>query len=310
MNISAVRRLLGLSLLLLCSVAVHSQERSIPHRQGTTVLPGVPQRVLVQDLATLDNLAALGVHVTGVPNFRMPAYLARYDSDRYIKIGTLQEPDFEAINAADADLMIVGPRGSGGHAQLSRMLPTIDLSADNLDLIDTVQANIATLGRIFDRPASARLLNAQLDARIERLRAEAQGAGRAIVLVTNAGRLGVYGPASRLSWVFSDAGFEQVMENVDDRFHGGDGVSFEFILEANPDWLLVVDRDAGVGTGEAGAAARLLDNPLIRQTTAWQKGQIVYMEPTSAYVVMHGYSALSKLIDQLHAALVASKQQR
>lgn len=290
------------SLLAAAGGIATAQEITVTHQQGETVLPAPPERVIVQDFAVLDILDAMGVEPIGLPGANLPTYLSKYAADDYIRTGTLQEPDYEAIHAAAPDLMIVAGRSRTSYPQLSRMVPTIDLSADNADIRVSVQDNITRLGEIFGREARAEEMNAELEAKFDALRTATADAGTAIVLVTNAGRLGVYGPNSRMSWIFSEAGFRPVIEDIDDRFHGGDVVSFEFILETNPDWLFVVDRDAGVG-GSGGAAAALLDNALVAQTTAWQEGQVVYLDPVPAYVVMHGFTSVSTLIDQVIAAV-------
>lgn len=280
----------------------------ITHQQGETVLPATPARVIVQDMAVLDIIDALGVEaVIGVPNAGLPAYLAHYGQAPYLKTGTLQEPDYETVSAARPDLVIVASRSRTALPTLSAIAPTIDLTVDNADLVEGVKQNIATLGRIFGREERAAELAADLDARFDALREQTADAGTAMVLVTNAGRLGVYGPNSRLSWIYSEAGFSPVRDEVDDRFHGGDSVSFEFILETDPDWIFVVDRDAGVGGGDSGAARQLLDNALVRQTTAWREGGVVYLDPVPAYVVMHGYTSVTQLADQVLEAVAARR---
>lgn len=288
--------------------AAAGQAGAIPvtHRQGEIVLDGQPQRVVVQDIAVLDILDALGVDaVIGVPAKGLPDYLAQYGAEPYLKTGTLQEPDYEVINAARPDLVILAGRSRTKLSEVSAIAPTIDLSVDNDNLVEGVKANVTTLGAIFGKQERAAELNAELDAKFAALRERTADAGTAIVLVTNAGRLGVYGSDSRLSWIFTEAGFEPVRDEVDDRFHGGDAVSFEFILEADPDWIFVVDRDAGIGTGEGGAAQKLLDNALVHRTSAWKEGHIVYLDPVPAYVVMHGVTAVTRLADQVMEAVAA-----
>lgn len=276
----------------------------VVHQQGEITLVAQPQRVIVQDIAVLDILDALGVDaVIGVPGGNLPDYLQHYGAEPYLKTGTLQEPDYETISAANPDLVIVASRSRTKLSELAGIAPTIDLSVDNASLVEGVKQNIEILGRIFGREARAAELTAELDARFAELRERTADAGTAMVLVTNAGRLGVYGANSRLSWVFTEAGFSPVMSEVDDRFHGGDSVSFEFILEANPDWLFVVDRDAGVAGGEAAAARALLDNALVRQTSAWQQDRVVYLDPVPAYVVMHGFTSVIHLADQVLEAV-------
>lgn len=311
-KISFARRLAG----ALCSVAVlwglsgplAAKEITVKHAQGELVLPDTPKRVLVQDLAVIDILDALGVEITGVPGGEQlyPPYLAKYKGKEYLKTGSLVEPDYEAIAGARADLMIIASRSARKLGDLARIVPTIDLTPDNANFLAGVKRNIATLGEIFDKQERAAELIASIDAKFDQLREiTAANDHTAIVLVTNAGKLGVYGPKSRVSWIFTEAGFKPVTDNIDDRFHGGDAVSFEFIMESNPDWLFVIDRDAGIG--REGAAQKLLDNELVRQTTAWKEDQLVYLDSMAAYTVMHGYTSVTTLADQVMAAIAAAK---
>jgi iron complex transport system substrate-binding protein len=282
-----------------------AQDVVVTHPQGETTISGVPAKVLVSDWAAFDNLTALGVPVAGVPGSNAPAYLADDVAADALKIGSLQEPDFEGIAAAEADLYIVASRSRTAYPTAAEILPTIDMSVDNAALIAGVEANLTQLGEIFGKQAEAAELIATLDAKVAEVKAAAEGKGSALVLVTNAGNVGVYGPESRVSWIHNEIGIPSAMDNVEDGDHGGDTVSFEFILEANPEYLFVVDRDAGVGTGGNEAAAALLDNELVNQTTAAKEGHIVYLDAQPAYITMHGYSGLILLLDQVLAGLNA-----
>jgi len=286
------------------SMTAFAQDITITHPQGETSISGVPSKVLVSDWAAFDNLTALGIPVAGVPGSNAPAYLADSVAADALKIGSLQEPDFEGIAAAEADLYIVAARSRTAYPTASEILPTIDMSVTNTALIAGVEENITKLGEIFAVPEKASELNAALAAKVDEVKAAAEGKGTAMVLVTNAGNVGVYGPDSRVSWIHNEIGMVSPMAQVDDGDHGGDTVSFEFILEANPDWLFVVDRDAGVGT-TTGAAAALLDNELVNQTEAAQAGHIVYLDPQAAYITMYGYSGLMLMLDQVLAGLNA-----
>lgn len=283
--------------MLAASTTALAQPVEVEHPQGTTTVEAVPETVMVADWAAFDNLQALGVDVAGVPSSATPPYLRDRLPEGIQTIGSLQEPDIEGIAAAQPDLVIVASRSRTAYPTLSGIVPTIDLSVDNENLIEGVKANLATLGNIFDREERAAELVAALDAKVDEARAAAAGKGTGLVVVTNAGNLGVYGPGSRVAWIYDALGVPSVFDDVDDRDHGGDAISFEYLLETNPDWLFVVDRDAGVG-GE-GAARALLDNELIHGTGFWQNDRIVYLDPAAAYVTMHGYGGLMLLLDQV-----------
>lgn len=282
--------------------AAFAQDKVITHAQGETTLTGVPAKVLVQDWAVFDDLNALGVSVAGVPSSNAPSYLGDKVPADAIQIGSLFEPDFEGIAAAEADVYFIAARSREAIGTSKDILPTIDLSVDNGSIVDGVKKNMTTLGDIFGLEAKAEELNAALDAKVSEVKAAAEGKGNALVLVTNAGKLGVYGPDSRVSWVYNEVGIPSALDSVKDGDHGGDSVSFEFLLEVNPDWVFVVDRDAGTGEN-AGAAKALLDNELFNQTTAAKEGQIVYLDPQASYITMHGYQGVMLLLDQVLAGL-------
>ena len=275
-----------------------AQDKVITHAQGETTLSGVPAKVLVQDWAAFDDLNALGVEAAGIPSSNAPSYLADAIPADAIQIGSLFEPDFEGIAAAEADVYFVAARSASAMETSKDIVPTIDLSVNNGSIIDGLKTNMTLLGEVFELEDKAAELNAALDAKLAEVQAAAEGKGKALVLVTNAGKLGVYGPDSRVSWVYNEAGLASALDGVNDGDHGGDAVSFEFLLEVNPDWVFVVDRDAGVGEN-AGAAAALLDNELFNQTTAGKEGNIVYLDPQAAYISMHGYQGVMLLLDQV-----------
>lgn len=280
--------------------ATLAQAVTVTHAQGEIVLNAVPQTVMVTDWAAFDNLTALGVPVAGVPGSALPPHLADKVTADMAKIGSLQEPDIEAIAAAVPDLVIVGARSRNSYATLSGLAPTIDMSLDNSQVIEGVKSNLTTLGQIFHREERAAELIANLDAKVEEAKAAAQGKGTALVILTNGTKIGIYGPDSRVSWIYNTLKVPSVFDNVDDRDHGGDAIGFEYLLKTNPDWLFVVDRDAGVGNG-SGAAQALLDNELIHQTNFWKNNQVVYLDPAAAYVTMNGYDAVTLLLDQVIA---------
>ena len=82
----------------------------------------------------------------------------------------------------------------------------------------------------------------------------------------------------------------------------GQAVSFEYLLKANPDWLLVLDRDAAIGK-EGDAAKRLLDNKLVHATKAWRNQQVVYLNAANWYTLSNsGPTALKENLKQLSDA--------
>ena len=59
--------------------------------------------------------------------------------------------------------------------------------------------------------------------------------------------------------------------------HGNES-SFETIVEKNPDYIFVMDRDAAIGTEGAQLAQDIVENELIMGTDAYKNGHIVYTQ--------------------------------
>lgn len=303
MNTSATRRALCLALpaaLSLASLQAHAQTR-VAHAGGETVVPASPRSVLVFDVASLDTLQALGVEVKGVPTARYPAALSKYADAKYVRIGSMFEPDLEAVNAAKPDLIVVGGRSSDKYAVLAKVAPTIDLTVDPKDFLASVYRNVNTLGRIFGKEAQAQAELAKVQASIQALKAQAPAMGKGLVLLTTGGKMSAYGPGSRFGVLHDGFGIPAAQAKLTTSNHG-QAISFEFILQTNPDWLFVIDRDAAIGR-EGVAARQMLDNELVRQTTAWRKQQVVYLDAANWYTVGGaGLNALKSNVDQLAAA--------
>lgn len=276
---------------------------TITHAQGTTEVPAAPETVVSFDLAALDTLQALGIAVTGVPAFNMPANLDAFEGDGYVKVGSLFEPDYEAVNALSPDLIIVAGRSSGAYEQLSAIAPTVDLSNDWADFVPSVKANSRTLGEIFGKTDAVKSLIADLDAGIAAFQENADEIGTALIVMSSGGEITAYGPGSRFGLVHDTLGIAPAVADVEEATHG-DAVSFEFLLETDPDWLIVLDRDAAIGQ-QSDAAEQVLDNELVHQMRAYQNDHIVYVDSARWYVTNGGVANLDAIVDELADAMLA-----
>ncbi|WP_226886538.1 siderophore ABC transporter substrate-binding protein [Nisaea nitritireducens] len=280
-----------------------AQEVVVEHAKGTTTLPAIPEKVLVFNLSALDVLDAIGVEVTGVPGGPKPEHLAKYASGSYLNVGSLFEPDYEAVVAAEPDLVIVGGRSSRNYDDLSKIAPTIDLSAGWDNHIEDAKRNALTLGKVFGKEAEVRALVDKLESSTAELQALAGKAGTALAMITTGGKMSAHGPGSRFSVLYDVYGFKPAVEDLGTGLHG-QPISFEFLLETDPDWLFVVDRDAAIGR-EAQSAAAMLDNEIIHKTKAWKAGHIVYVNAGNWYLAGTGLQALQMNVDEIAGALKA-----
>lgn len=274
---------------------------TVEHAQGTTEVPANPENVYTFDLGVLDTLDSLGVTVGGVPESNLPESLDAYESDDYAKIGSMKEPDFEAIAAGAPDLIIISGRTADSYEELSKIAPTIDLSVDQAAPVESFKEVSATLGEIFQKEDEVAGQLAEIDATIEDVRATAADSGTGLIVLTSGGELTAYGAGSRFGLIHDVLGVEPAADVTADGSHG-QSISFEFIAETNPDHLFVIDRDSAIGeSGEAAAA--VLDNELVNGTTAAAEDNIVYLDSASWYLVGYGLGNVEAMVTSVNDAL-------
>jgi iron complex transport system substrate-binding protein len=279
---------------------------TVTDSRGTEEVPLNPDSVVVYDMGVLDTLDALGVDaVTGVAKGAAPSYLDKYESDDYVGVGDLFEPDLEAIPQTEPDLIIVGGRSSEMHDILTDTfdVPVLDMSVDETNYLESSRANILELARIFDKTDEAEEQLAVHDEQVAEIRESAADAGKALVLLTSGGEVTAYSLNSRFGFLHDDFGVEAATGELgDSESRHGEAVSFEFVREANPDMLFVVDRDAAIG--ESGASAEeVLDNELVHATKAWQDDRVTYVDGEAWYIVVGGLTGIGTLIEEIEAGI-------
>jgi iron complex transport system substrate-binding protein len=271
---------------------------------GPVTIDGVPETIAVFDIAAIDTISALGVSIEGVPDNLYLAEL-RPLADEAEVVGTLFEPDLEALNALGPDLVVIGGRSSTQGEQTRRVAPTIDMTMDGDDLVEQAKSRIAAYGTLFDRAAEAERLAAELDAKIDAARQAVSGKGDALIVMTNGPKISVYGEGSRFGWVHRTLGLPAAAGSVDASTHG-DAVSFEFIRETDPDWLIVLDRAAAIGSEDQNARATL-DNELVAATKAWRNDRVIYMPAADFYIAAGGFGATGRVLDRIAEAFDAAQ---
>lgn len=91
---------------------------------------------------------------------------------------------------------------------------------------------------------------------------------------------------------------------IDTSTHGNEA-SFEFIVEKNPEYIFVMDRDAAIGTEGAKLAREILENELVMGTDCYKNGNIVYLaHPAVRYTAEGGITALDLMLQDLENELL------
>jgi len=283
--------------------AEDAAEITITHAQGETVVPKNPATVVVFDLSTLDTLDQWGVDVAAVPQSSViPPFLAKYSGEAYVNAGTLFEPDYEAVNALDPDLIIVASRSSAVYEELAKIAPTIDLTVDQSDLLASFNAQTTTLATIFGKEAEAADALAALDESIARVQEQAAAGGqKALIVMTSGGEVTAYGPGSRFGLIHDLLQVSPVVEDIEAATHG-DAISFEFILEYDPEILYIIDRDSAIGQ-DGEAAAQVMDNELIHATQAWENDKLIYLNGAAWYLASSGLGTFASMVAEIESSL-------
>ena len=277
---------------------------NVQHASGNTKVSVEPKTVVVYDLATIDTLHALDDDIQGVPDTPWPEFLSQYkDVNRYKTIGTLFEPDYEAVNSMQPDLIIVAGRSAPKYRSLSRIAPTIDLTVDPANLLDSVRKNVQILGEIFNKSELAQKKMDEIDGYVASVN-NFKSDGSGLIVLTTGGKMSAYGPGSRFGMVHDILGVEPVAKDLSTSNHG-QAISFEFIFKNDPDWLFVIDRDAAIEM-QGESAKRLLDNSLIHKTKAWNNNNIVYLNPSDWYLL--GSAGLDSLQNSINEVANAIRQ--
>lgn len=272
-------------------------------------VPYDPERIAILDMACLDIIDSLGVgdRVVGSAGTSLD-YLQDYVTDENIEnLGTIKEADMEAVMACEPDVIFIGGRLSSSYDTLSEIAPVVYLSTDTeIGVVESVRKNASTIAAMFGLEDQVDELMVDFDERIETLAAFAEGK-TAIVGMCTSGSFNVLGNDGRCSMIGREIGFENVGvdANVDTSTHGNEA-SFEYVVEKNPDYIFVMDRDAAIGTDGAQLAQDIMENELVQGTDAYKNGQLVYLEhPAVWYTAEGGVQALDLMLQDLENTLLA-----
>lgn len=273
--------------------ATQASDVTINTAAGQATVPFAPAKTVAFDIAAIDTLDAIGVMPTGIVNRLYVDYLGKIEGQAAI-VGTLFEPDFEAINAMQPDLIILGPRTAASAEALQRFAPTIDMSIWGDDFLQQTMGRLTAYGQIFNRTDTADRLKSEFQDLIDAARQAVKGKGKALIVMTNGPKISAYGEDSRFGWLHRELGIAVATDGITSSRHG-EAISFEYIQQVNPDWLIVIDRAAAIGqVGDN--ASQTLDNALVADTTAWKQDQIIYLDSAKAYIASGGIQATGDII--------------
>ena len=284
------------------------QSRNAEGELTDVEVPYDPERIAILDMTCLDILDNLGVgdRVVGSASTSLD-YLQDYvTNEEIVNLGTIKEADMEAVMECEPDIIFIGGRLSSSFDDLNEIAPVVYLSTDmEAGLVESVRTNASTIASIFGLEDKVDALMADFDSRIETLAQFAEGK-TAIIGMCTSGSFNVLGNDGRCSLIGNEIGFENigVDADVDTATHGNEA-SFEFIVDKNPEYIFVMDRDAAIGTDGAKLAQEIMENELVMGTDAYKNGNIVYLaHPAVWYTAEGGVTALDVMLQDLESELL------
>lgn len=277
--------------------------------KGTTItfedvtLEKAPERIITLDYGFLDTLDALGVEgIVGIAanggKGNIPAHLKeKYVTDGVADVGTLKQIDFEAVAAANPDVIFISGRQAPFYEELKEITPNVVfIGSDNSNYIDGVYETVDLAAQIFDKEEKAEELKANLQAKVDEVKTKAGGYENALVAMYNDKKISGFdnGSDSRFAYVYNDFGFIPATTDIAASAHGSD-FSYESILSVDPEVLLIIDRTASdVETIKAD-----IENDIIKKTRAYKEGKIVYLDGTNWYFSSNGVTTEADKLDEI-----------
>ncbi|GAA2258163.1 siderophore ABC transporter substrate-binding protein [Streptomyces amakusaensis] len=287
-------------------------EVTVTTAKGKLEVPLKPARVAALDNTSFATLKAFGIKPVAVPKGLLPPQgFEDWKNDSSIKdIGTHREPKFEALNASEPDLIIGGYRFTDHHDKLAKIAKTVDVAPSDEakgGYVNALKTQTQELGKIFGQEAKAKEIVAALD-KAEKSATDATKGESVFLAVASAGK--VDNGASRIGRLAEPLNLKNVLSSEGEEstsVHDNSGLAPETIAKLNPDWVIMLDRDAAVGaeSGEAIAAKKVVDGmEAWDKTTFRQKDQVIYL--AGDFYLTEGIQAYTDAFDSVATAFNAA----
>lgn len=286
---------------------------TIEDNRGSVTVPVPAKSVIVTDNRLFQPLQEWGVKLAAAPQDLMPKGSPYKTDSSIVNLGDHREPKMEAAVGVQPDLIINGQRFEEKYDQFKQLAPEaalvdIDIRKDK-PFGDELKRQITIAGEIFGKKDEAAKLVSDFDASVARVKAAYKSGSKVMAVIVSKGKVNYSAPGSgrTLGPVFEILGLTPALESKGSSDHQGDEISVEAIAQSNPDWILVMDRDAAItAEGETATPASdvIAGSAPLQNVTAVTKKQIVYM-PTDTYL-NEGIQTYTKFFNDVADAMEKS----
>lgn len=270
----------------------------VNHKLGQTTLQLNPDRVVAMDIGALETMQELGVKAVGTPRKFIPAYLSTLkDNPDIADVGSVVEPDFEAIAALNPNLILISTRQERFYDELKDIAPTVFVGTDNKNYFESFENNVKLIGRIFQKEDLALEKLKTIEQKVKTAQDRySQDPNKGLFLIYNNGKFSAFGKGSRFGFIHDVLQIKPLMDLDDESVHG-QRVSNELVAERNPDYLFIVDRNAAVVGKKANKQD--VENRLIQETNAFKNKKIFYLDHEVWFISGGGLTSVNLMLDDI-----------
>lgn len=262
---------------------------------GVSMVSAQPSRVVVLDTQELDAAVSLGVNPVGSTRAsvseELPSFLRGKVAPGSVRaVGTIQDPDLEAIAALKPDLILSSKlRHEKIYPQLQAIAPTVLSERTGDAWKDNLRLYADALGRA---PEAQRLLTAYQTRAAELGRRVGAPRTTVSVIRQTPEDLRLYGPRSFVGSVLADAGFArpEAVRNAPKTF-----------VEIGPEQIGQADADVVYAT-TYGNVPKLSTSPLWSSLSAVQAGRAFEVSDDS-WMLAIGPTGADLVLDDLERTL-------
>lgn len=264
---------------------------------GTThTVPADPTSVVATDNRTFRTLAEWDVELSAAPVDLMPQDMEELEdyiqNEDLLNLGNHREPDMEMVTAAQPDLIVNGQRFS---QHIDAMADAVD---DGVPIVNTdidtesgtidqeFRDQITLLGDVFGHQDDASDLIADFDEALERAQEAYDPEVSVTGLITSGGDINYSAPTTgrAIGPLYDILEMTPALEDDGSTVDTGDDISVEAIASSNPEFLIVMDRDAAVGDGTSAGARELIEDSQALQNVPAVENDNIYYMPADFYV--------------------------
>ncbi len=268
-----------------------------------------PKKIACLNYDSVDILDKLGMgdRIVGmIKGETTPKHLQKYSDDpSIVDLGDMKTPHMQALAELKPHVILASGRTAKLYDELIKIAPTMIVAVDSKDGFFKGVKDIAIKhGILMGKEKDIQKSLASIEQRMERVRKNTDGrsAIQAIFVGENLHILGGKSAEGQKSSrvLIADLGFDNVAEDFDRS--NKEITSYDYILEKNPEFIFVLDKNTAINSEAAKAKDVLPKQEKLLKTTAFKESKLVFLNPESTwYLNSGGLTALETMINNFAA---------